>query len=159
MKQIPLTRGLFAMVDDQDFHWLSERKWCAQDGRNGRWRAVSRDGKKILVMHRVIVEASAEFLVDHINGNPLDNRRENLRVCSYKENARNLKIERRVIKTSQFKGVCWSKLNRNWTAQITVNYKKVHLGCFKTEQMAAFAYDEAAIRYFGAFAKLNVLVP
>jgi hypothetical protein len=155
VKIIYLTRGQSTIVDAADFETLSEMKWCAQDGRGGRWAAVSLTSGSLVVMHRFILKAPKGTVVDHINGNSLDNRRENLRLCSQSENSKNLRVHRLVNKTSRFKGVCWDKLRSVWTAQITVNYKKIHIGSFPTEELAAEAYNFAAKKNFGEFSRLN----
>ena len=103
--------------------------------------------------HRLITGAPKGTTVDHINGNTLDNRLSNLRICSHAENLRN----RGKTKTNRsgFKGVCWFKRDKKWHAQITVNYKRLHLGYFSDKKEAARVYDIAARKYFGRFAQLN----
>ena len=155
VKEIPLTRGLAATVDDEDFDRVSRYKWCAQV--SDRKTPVALRGKTAdcphRYMHRFILDAKPGELVDHINGDTLDNRRANLRLCSNAENLRNRGATR--TNRSGFKGVSWSRVGEAWIAQITVNYECVHLGYFKTKEDAAKAYDDAALRYHGEFAHLN----
>lgn len=153
MKQIPLTRGLFALVDDEDFEWLSQFKWSA--AKSGityyavRW--VNGNNKS---MHRIILNINSRNIYgDHINGNGLDNRRENIRICNPKENARNRGLNS--SKTCSFKGVHWDKKKRFWCASIKIDYKTIFLGLFYSPEEAAIAYDQAAIKYHGEFAKIN----
>lgn len=154
MKKIPLTRGLFTIVDDKDFSLVNQYKWCANDGRQGRWYAATSSIKnKYIKMHRLITGAKKGQHVDHKNGNTLDNRRSNLRICTHAQNARNLKHNRNIKKTSKYKGVCWSKAHKKYTAQITFNYKKIHLGMFTCQRKASKAYHAAAKKYFGEFCR------
>jgi len=104
-------------------------------------------------MHRVILDAPMNMLVDHINGNGLDNRRENLRICTNTENLRNRGKDR--DNTSGYKGVVIKKGEKKFRAQIRVNQKTIHLGSFSTPEEAARAYDDAAREYFGEFAWTN----
>lgn len=152
MKTIPLTRGKIALVDDLDFEELSKYKWHAVwDGYN--WYAAH--GHKCIKMHRVILglKSGDGKLTDHKNSNSLDNRRCNLRFCTNAENLRN--SNKYKGNTSGFKGVSWHKLIRKWLSRLCYNYKIIHLGYFDSKIEAAYAYDRAAIKYFGEFAKLN----
>jgi hypothetical protein len=90
--------------------------------------------------------------IDHINGDGLDNRRENLRICNHQQNSGNQGPRGG---SSRFKGVCWHKNHRIWAAFIGIDFKQKHLGHFHTEEEAARAYDVAALEHFGEFAKLN----
>ncbi len=92
--------------------------------------------------------------IDHIDGNPLNNRVENLRLASHKQNLRNQQVQRRP-KSSRYKGVLWDKSIRMWRATIKVDGKKVYLGCSKDENVAVRLYNEGALKYFGEFAYLN----
>lgn len=145
MKKIPLTRGMEAIVDDEDFGWLSEFKWCL----SGSGYAVKSGG---VYMHRLIAKAKQGEFVDHINLNKLDNRRENLRICTKQQNQWNQQSR---SGTSQYKGVSLRTDTGKYSAQITYNRRKINLGCFETEEHAALAYNAAATYYHGAFAKLN----
>jgi AP2 domain-containing protein/HNH endonuclease len=106
-------------------------------------------------LHRLIMNAPADKEVDHINGDTLDNRRCNLRICSHKENLRNQKLPKN--SKSGYKGVTWYKRIKKWRSHIRLNKKQIHLGYFDDIKLAANAYNEAAIKYFGEFAKLNDL--
>ena len=110
---------------------------------------------KHLYLHRIIMDATKRTeIVDHINGNIYDNRRENLRIGNKSDNGSNLR-HLPIHNTSGFKGVHYDKVNHKWRARIQVNGKHIHLGRFKDKIEAAKAYDEAAIKYFGEFACTN----
>jgi len=102
-------------------------------------------------MHREIMSPPQELVVDHINGDGLDNRKENLRVCTHAENIRNQKLNR--LNTTGYKGVCVNR--EKWISRIKVNGKLLYLGRYNTPEEAAQVYDEAARKYFGKFASLN----
>ena len=152
MKEIQLTQGKVALVDDEDFERVNEHKWYAQKGKN-TWYAYRRSPRMSAKMHRFIMNTPKELLVDHIDSNGLDNRRCNLRECSAQQNCMNTRISKR--NTSGFKGVCWHKRDKNWYARIGFNKKKVFLGCYSLAVDAAKAYDAKAAELFGSFAKLN----
>lgn len=159
---ILLTKGETAIIDDVDFSEISKYKWCLHEtaGKKYAKRAVSQQivGKKhkTKLMHQQIIKPSKRFQIDHINGNGLDNRRENLRIVTHQQNLMN-QIKTRG--TSQFKGVTWDKLRVKWNAKIKLNRKTINLGRFDSEQEAALAYDKAAKNLFGEYAKLNMGVP
>lgn len=153
VKRIPLTLGNYALVDDEDYAVLSERKW--QDDSRGYATAghVKPCGKRTTVkMHRIILGAADDEHVDHINGNPWDNRRCNLRIVSNQQNSFNR--GKYSTNTTGYKGVARYKGDR-FTAQITVDGRKLHLGCFDDAEEAAMAYNVAAWIYQGEYAKLN----
>ena len=93
--------------------------------------------------------------VDHIDGNGLNNQRNNLRIVTNQQNGMNQKKQRRST-TSRYKGVCWHNKNKGWMAGIKHNRKTIYLGCYETEEEAALAYNTEATRIFGEYAKLNV---
>jgi hypothetical protein len=105
-----------------------------------------------ILMHRLIIDAPKGIFVDHIDGNPLNNKRSNLRLATNMENLRNMKKIRGI---SRYKGVSLLKKGNRWISYIRVNTKLEHLGSFKTEIEAAVAYDMAAIDKFGEYASLN----
>lgn len=152
---IPLTQGQYAIVDDGAFDWLNQWNWhCTGDKYAAR--GVSSGSKQSagnIGMHRVVAGAAPGEIVDHINRDPLDNRRENLRVCSQRDNARN----RRGWLTgkSQYKGVSYDRERCVWAAAITVNRRAVFIGRFEDESAAARAYDAAAQHAFEAFSQCN----
>lgn len=163
MKKIPLSRGMFAIVDDDDFDSLSKHKWCAHRG-GGTWYATrnivtgsrtTRDRKwKMIMMHREILgELCVNRTVDHVNGDGLDNRRSNIRVASRAENMRNIKPRKH---SSVYKGV--GIHNGRWRSRIMIDGKTVYVGIFDSEIDAAKAYNQAAIKHYGQFARLNKVV-
>ena len=155
MKEIPLTQGKVAIVDDEDYEYLRQFKWYAQwDGWN--WyakRNVIVNGKqKTILMHRVIMGVPNGRHTDHINHNGLDNREINLRICTAAGNQHNTGKQRN--NTTGYKGVVIT-CGKYIKAQISNNGKRIHLGLFKTLEEAAKAYNEAAIKYHGEYAQLN----
>ncbi len=155
MKNILLSKGKIAIIDEKDFKVVNKSKWCLSSTGYAitHIKGSGKNGKNMF-MHRLIMGFPLGMVVDHINGNVLDNRRENLRICSHRENIRNQKIQN-IVKTSVYKGVHWRKDIRKWSAKIQVNGKQLVIGIFKEEQHAAMAYDIWAKENFGEFAKLN----
>lgn len=164
MKLISLTRGQFALVDDEDFEELSGHSWQAHFSRtkNGFYpsRTDYSDDKKYISMHRQILGLiDPRVQVDHIDGNPLNNQRSNLRIATNGQNSQNKKKHSDC--TSKYKGVGWKKESNAWRARITrpavlsVSAKTIDFGYFDSEVEAAKAYDMAARALFGRFARLN----
>lgn len=158
-KQIPLTQGKFAVIDDIDYEMVICFKWTAITN-HGNWYAVRRvtyapKKSRILSLHRFITNAPSNMEVDHINGDGLNCTRNNMRVCTQKQNSTNKK--KPINSTSGYKGVTWNKTKKKWIAQIKVSQKKIHLGGFNDPKSAAKAYNEAAKKYFGEFAHINDL--
>lgn len=159
MKQILLTQGKCAIVDDEDFNTLSQYQWNASQYKNSKtWYAKRNNrvnGHQVtILMHRQIMNAKQGLSVDHINHNGLDNQKHNLRLCSHKENMFNRTPDKNT--SSCFKGVYWCKNISKWRSYITIDNKKVMLGCFESEIEAAKAYDLQASKNFGEFANLNL---
>jgi hypothetical protein len=152
-KIITLTKGKETIVDDEDFEELSKHKWHCSHGYAARSYWCAPYKHKTIFMHREIMCVPPEMDTDHINGNELDNRRENLRICVHAENRRNSKKNANNI--SGYKGVSWSKGHEKWKAVIKISYKQEHLGYFKNVLDAARAYDKAAKNIFGEFARTN----
>ena len=160
MKLIPLTRGYFTKVDDEDFIDVASKRWHASISSNAvrASRSETIDGKsRHVFLSRYIMKPPRDKYVDHINGDTLDNRRCNLRICTAQENNRN-SIKKRV-NTSGYKGVHWNKHSQKWTASICLNSKSIHLGSFTEVEEAVKAYNVAAKKYFGEFAKLVEFIP
>lgn len=161
VKTIPLTQGKVAIVDDIDFENLAQHKWYTyKERRKNRvvWYAVRNIGsspnQRQLQMHREILGAHNSLLIDHKNGNGLDNQRDNLRFATNRQNCQN---QHKIPGcSSRYKGVSWCKLTNKWKAQIRVNGCKQHIGLFENEETAAVAYDHRAAQEFGVFSLLNL---
>ncbi len=152
MKEIPLSQGKVALVDDYDFDYLSKHKWCVQKDRHRFYAVRSIQSNKIqkgIRMHREILSLLPGQCADHINGNGLDNRRSNLRRATISQNGANRR--KGSNNTSGAKGVTWVKRLKLWQASICVNGRLVHIGRFKDIEVAARAYKIAAAIIFGAF--------
>lgn len=158
MQIITLTNGYETQVDDADYPRLTAHHWYGLVQRRqvyAAWSVWNRATKDydLLLMHRIIMDAQTGQLVDHIDRNPLNNQRDNLRICTRAQNAMNRTGRQGV--TSQFKGVfLWEG---SWRAQIKADGKIVKLGSFSSEHDAACAYNDAALHYFGSFAYLNLV--
>lgn len=154
VKEILLTQGKVALVDNEDYDRLMQWKWWALHDRGGNWYAQARINGKRTRMHRFIMGAQKGQMLDHINGNGLDNRECNLRLCTNSQNQHNQKMRRKEA-SSIYKGISWYRNLEKWKAQITYNRKHMHLGYFSNEIEAARVYDKRAVELFGEFAKTN----
>lgn len=152
MKMIPVSGGrAFTMVDDDVFDALSMYRW-ARSGTKGRYVA-RRVARKTVYLHRIIMDAPPGIEVDHINRNPLDNRRENLRLCTHQQNGANIPSKR--VK-APFRGLLLCKgTNGGWYVHLKCSGKRIYVGLFADPIEAARAYDREAVRLFGEFATLN----
>lgn len=152
MALLVLTKGQSAIVDDNDFEWLSQWKWLLLGEYAARF--VTINGKrKAITLSRVIMNAPDHLEVDHIDGNKMNNQRSNLRLATHAENMRNK--AKQSGRSSQFKGVSFYKPDQCWCAYIRINGKHTHIGRFPTEIAAAKAYDVAAQLHYGEFARPN----
>lgn len=154
MKQIELSQGKFALVDDDDYEYINKFKWYAMKCKNTFYavRHQTICGKKTLeMMHRVILNANKPYVVDHKSGDGLDNTKNNIRICTQKQNLQNKKSSG----ACKFKGVSYDKSRSKWMAQIKYDGKKKTIGRFSTETQAAIAYNLYASHNFGEYAKLN----
>ena len=159
MKEIPLGQsGFFAKVDDEDFRWLSLFPWRLQVSGMGQMTAAF--GRRIsgkmtmFLMHRMILGiTNSKVQVDHINGDSLDNRRTNLRICNNQQN--NFNKGRRKDNTSGSTGVRWHKQAQKWHARISLNGRETSLGLFDSKEDAIAARLDAVIQHHGDFAHIE----
>ncbi len=162
MKTIPLTRGKYAIVDDEDYERISKHKWYALKGKHTYYavREISLGGgtrknrqRTFVLMHREILNVPQGMDTDHENHNGLDNCRSNIRICSSMQNSQNAR--KRKGCSSRYKGVHRAEQIKRWRAVIYNNKQKISLGCYGTEEEAALAYDKKARQFFGEFANTN----
>ncbi len=158
MKMIPLTRGLFALVDDEDFEFLSQWNWYALTCRDSFYAArngwtTRGEPRGAVLMHRVLLPGAVQ--VDHKNRNKLDNQKANLRPATVSTNSQNRPLYR--SNTSGYKGVTFHKPTQTWKARISKDGRRWYVGggYFDSAEEAGRAYDEAAKQLFGEFACLN----
>lgn len=149
---IQLTQEMITLVDDNMFEYLNQWKWHYHQGYARRNTKIN-GKRKIISIHQIVMNTPDGFDTDHINGNKLDNRKENLRICTHEENTQNKNLSRDNI--SGYKGVNKRKKNGKWRARIIYKGKEISLGEYFFIEDAAKAYDIAAIEYFREFAKLN----
>jgi hypothetical protein len=154
MKKVSLTKNRYALVDDEDYEKVSRLSWKYTGGYAAHNYTVK--GKQgCIYMHRLIMNAHRGRFVDHINHDPLDNRRTNLRICTHSQNHMNrMKLPG---KSSRYKGVTWNKQVGKWKASIQAEGKYRFIGYFQNELQAAIAYDMWAKATYGAFANLNTI--
>jgi hypothetical protein len=150
--EITLTNNEICIIDDEDFLKIKNYNWYASKCKNITY-ATGYNKKDKQYMHRLIMNASKSEIIDHINNNGLDNRKQNLRICTVSQNAQNNRKRRDT--SSIYKGVCYNKRNSKWMASLKINGKFKYLGEFKEEIDAAKAYNNKAIELFGEFANLN----
>ena len=155
MMKIKLNNGDIALVDKEDYEKLNKWKWkvnnhgyvCRSAHPPGSRKTIN------IYMHRFIINPPDGLVVDHVNRNPLDNRRCNLRLATRSQNQGNRKMQKN--NKSGYHGVNYSKMMGKWRAEIKTYDKRRHLGFYGNIEDAAKAYDDAAIEYFGEFARLN----
>lgn len=163
MKQIPLTQNQVTFVDEKDFEFINKFKWRASKAQSslGKFYVTKKTPRinvkvgKTIYMHRVLMNAKKGQIIDHKDGNGLNNQRSNLRFATAANNARNMAISKR--NKTGFKGISWKKDMKKWQVRISFNYKDICIGSFSDKIEAARAYNIAAIKYHGEFARLNVL--
>ena len=162
MKTIPLTQGKVALIDDEDYDFLNQWKWCAMQNYHifyathgiciakGKWTMEQ--------MHRLILglQPGDNKQTDHRDGNGLNNQRSNLRSCTTMQNQQSSR--KKTVGTSKYKGVHWHRCGRKWCSQVSVNKKQKYLGLFNSEANAARAYDITALQHHGQFALTNKML-
>jgi hypothetical protein len=156
-RRIYLGEGIWTILEQEDYYCLRKFKWVVYGtGHNlyaVRYKFVGPNRTWQISMHREIMRPKKGRLVDHRNCDSLDNRRENLRFATCAENVHNRR--KRKNTTSRFLGVNYYKPKGNWESRIMCKGKRIRLGRFDSEVAAAKAYDKAAKKYFGEFARLN----
>jgi len=154
MKEIPLTQGRVALVDDDDYERVSQLKWHTQHVRRQWYALASPTHNTNIMMHRYLLGCPPGQEVDHINHDGLDNRRRNLRLCTNSQNQANNRKQLRPT-SSRFKGVAWYAREERWQAKVKHRGRSFWLGLFDSEEEAARAYNTKAQELFGEFAYLN----
>ncbi len=158
-KEIQLTQGKVALVDDEDYDYLNQFNWhaCKIDNTFYAYTNIKLLNGKFTKnpMHRIIMNPSKGYVIDHVNHCTLDNRKINLRICTVGENIMNRRIQKNNI--CGYKGVHFCKKNNKYKAEIKANKKKYYLGSYISINDAARAYNYAALKYHGEFAQLNIL--
>ncbi len=155
MKEVPLTRGRVAMVDDADYGWLSQHKWTITIS-HGSFYAVRKlpraEGRGTVYMHRAILGVPPGKEGHHIDRDGLNNQRGNLRIFS---RSANQQAKRLPQGSSQYQGVSWDGEAKKWRARISVNGHAKFLGRFSSEHDAARAYNREALESYGPDARVN----
>lgn len=158
-RKVPLKNGLYAIIDEDDYKFISYFRWsirecphttyafCNIRDQDMKWTTCS--------MHRFIMSSPKGLIIDHINHDGLDNRKDNLRICSAAENVRNSRGKR--IRKHKYKGIRWNKGSNKWESKIVFNRKEIYLGGFDSPELAAKAYNSGATKYHGEFACLNII--
>ena len=161
-RRIYLGEEEWTILDQKDYYRLRDFKWIVYGTRYNlyavRNKKISPNETRTVRLHREIMNAPTGLLVDHKNGNSLDNRRDNLRLATHFQNSCNARKSKSNF-TSQYKGVQFRKKKNRWISVIYYHQKAIWLGTFKSEIDAAKAYDEAAKKYHGEFARLNFPEP
>jgi hypothetical protein len=154
---IPLTQGLFALVDGKNFERISKHKWYAEKNGNGYYARRWANGRQVRLHQEVFGEVSAGMVIDHANRCGLDNREQNLRACTHRENLCNTAMSSH--NKTGYRGVSFDKNRNKWQATISVKGRPTHLGRYIDISDAAIAYDKEALEQYGEYAQLNFPKP
>lgn len=153
---IALSQGKFALVDKCDFDKINKYKWSAYCDKGTNSYYATRNSRRVedkkrttIHMHRYVMNAPSEVVVDHKYHNTLDNRKGNLRLSTHSQNSMNKR--RAKNNKSGFTGVGFNKRSGKWVARITVNLKRISLGCFVLKSNAVKARKQAEVKYFGKY--------
>ena len=146
MKEIILKNGLIALVDDEDYDLVSVRRWVHHKVDHLSYAQASFDGKNLL-MHRVVMRAKTGQVIDHRDGNGLNNQKSNLRFCTQRQNSAN----KRIKPANEYRGISWHKKNKGWEVRVGKKYQ----GMRKDKIVAAQLYDRKAKEIYGEYAVLN----
>jgi hypothetical protein len=157
--RIALGYNRYALIDHEDLERVVEYRWYySYKGKHVRATVSMGKGSnkfKTVLLHRFIMNAPDDLQVDHINEDVLDNRKQNLRLCTHGENGQNRGKQKNG--KNPYKGITQNPNSKRWMAHIGYNKKHYYLGTYATPEEAARAYNEAALKHHGAFAKLNVI--
>lgn len=148
-----MNKGYISLIDDEDIENVNKFKWTYAHGYALSSYRKSLNVRGFIYLHRLIMKPPKDKVIDHINGNRLDNRKSNLRICTNRQNLMNRGAQKNSF--SKYKGVGFHKETNKWRAYIKNNGPFIHLGLFKTELEAAMAYNNAAMKNFGRYAFLN----
>ena len=146
--KIKLTKNKFALVDDQDFEWLNQWKWCVSNNNY----AVRIQNKKAILMHRLIMNTPTEFDTDHINNDKLDNRRSNLRIVTRSQNMMNVGIRKN--NKSGYKNIVWDRQLKHWRVKIMKDYQNIDQKLFKNLSEAILYRDEIVYKNHNDYARI-----
>jgi len=161
MKEIQLTQGYVALIDDEDYDMVNFFSWRVMIRKTNIYVGTQacRINKKAVTMllHQLVLHNTPEgYEIDHIDGNALNNQKSNLRIVTHTQNMKNTRKSSGGV-TSKYKGVFKPSGVRKYKVLITVDKKVIYLGYYKDELEAARVYNEAALKYFGEYAKINIL--
>lgn len=145
-----------AIIDTEDYERVKDYKWHFNHKTQTVGGSLPNSNSKIYISRLIMNVTDPQTEVDHKNHDKLDNRKQNLRICSRSQNQKNQRILK--SNTSGYKGVSWCPKSNKWVSKISVNNKTVHLGLFTDKKQAAHAYNRASKKYHGEFGLINTLI-
>jgi len=152
-KAIPLRNGVSTSLDDEDYDRAQAFRWHKTANGYVAGTVIEQGARKRVYLHRWLLDAQPGQLVDHLDGNPLNNRRANLRLATRSQNQANRRRNR--TSRSRYKGVTWHQGQQRWMARLQVNGRRITIGYYADPLQAAYEYDAFARTYFGEYARLN----